>query len=376
MIAARFILALAFAMVVAGCRSIPTTIAARPFGTLPAGHPDEGRVVQVYTLENKNGVRVSVMNYGAAIVGIETPDRDGRLADVVFGYDRLEDYLGANPYHGATIGRYAGRIGQGRFTLGNHEWKLSTNDGAHTLHGGVAGFDKRYWDAEVAGESVRFSLTSPAGDQGFPGTLRVTVIYKLTEMDELILRYEATTDAPTVVNLTNHSYFNLTGDLVSAGRQLLTLHSDRYVEHDLRWVPTGRVLPVEGDLDYRRPVRLADRLRTPREDPRWFDHTYVVTGKEEAFGMRRAAELYDPVSGRRLRISTDQPTLYFYAGNSLGAPPLGKAGRRYTQFSGMCLEPQAWPDAPNRPEFPAFTLYPDTKYVATTVYAFGIRKPL
>lgn len=380
--ALRPLLVAALLCLLAGCATPPSpapSVTVRPFGVMPAEHPDAGQTVELHTLVNRHGLRVSVMNYGAAVVSIETPDRHGRLADITLGYDRFADHLGKNPYYGATIGRYAGRISNARLTLGDETSELAANDGPHSLHGGPLGFDKRHWTTEPVAEnpddqsaSVRFSLVSPAGDQGFPGTLRATVTYTLTDANELILHYAATTDAPTVVNLTNHIYFNLAGDPDESGRQLLTLHSDRYLEQGRGWVPTGRILPVaDTEMDFRQPVRLDDRVRTPRTNPNWFDHSYVLDGQPDPrSGLRPAAELHDPVSGRRLRIATDQPTLYFYPGNSLLDLPPGKGGRIYSRFAGVCLEPQSWPDAPNRPEFSHHNLYPEEKYESTTILGF------
>lgn len=383
MAASRLIFSLLALGLLAACKPPFNPLTIHPFGTMPAGHPDAGRPVALYTLAHRNGLRVSVTNYGAAIIGIEMPDRDGRVADITLGYDRFEDYLGRNPYYGSTIGRYAGRISNARFTLEGATSVLSANAGPHTLHGGAIGFDKRYWTAEPlksrdgSAPGVRFTFVSPSGDQGFPGTLRATVTYTLTE-SELIVRYTATTDEPTVINLTNHSYFNLTGSHTDAGRQHLVLHADQYLEQNRDWCPTGRILPVEDTLmDFRRAVRIDERVFTPRTNPRWYDHTYVVSGvADPQTGLRRAAELLDPVSGRYMAISTDQPTIYFYPGNSLGDFPPGKDDVVYPAFSGICLEPQAWPDAPNRPEFPPAALYPSNEYHSTIVYTFGIRDAL
>lgn len=376
----HLLLAVALLGAFLGCSTPPDPVSARPFGVMPDGHPDAGLPVTLYTLSNRHGLRVSVMNYGAAVVGIETPDRHGDLADITLGYDRFSDYLGANPYYGATIGRYAGRIDRARFTLDDATSTLSANNGPHTLHGGALGFDKRHWtvDEEIEGPdgpAVRFVLISPTGDQGFPGTLRATVTYKLTAANELIVHYTATTDAPTIVNLTHHSYFNLTGDLEEAGRQQLALFADHYLEQDRDWLPTGRILPVAGtDMDFRQSVRLDERIHTPRTNPDWFDHAYVLSREQGArASLVPAAELHDPISGRHLLVSTDQPTLHFYPGNSLLNLPPGKAGRTYSRFSGICLEPQAWPDAANRPEFPSVALYPSGEYSATIIYTFSIR---
>ena len=338
------------------------------FGALPDGRP-----VRVYTLINKNGLKARLINYGATLVELTAPDRDGRFADIVLGFDTLEGYLKSSPYFGCIVGRYGNRIAKGRFTLDGAEYELAVNNGANHLHGGIVGFDKVLWTAEpVSSESargVRFGYLSPDGEEGYPGNLRVTVTYLLTDADELSIRYEAETDKATPVNLTHHSYFNLAGQ--GSGDILgheLTLFAPSYTPVDDGLIPTGRIAPVAGTpFDFRKPVAIGARIA---QVPGGYDHNFVLEGGS---GIAPAAAVYEPSSGRVLEISTTEPGIQFYAGNFLDGTIVGKAGKAYPKHAGFCLETQRFPDSPNQPGFPSTILRPGTKLVSLTTHKLAAR---
>ena len=345
-----------------------------PFGSLP-----DGRGVERYVLQ-AGGLEVAVLAYGAVLQSVRAPDADGTVADVALGYDDLAGYLQDTTYVGAVVGRYGNRIAGGRFVLDGVEHRLPQNHGSSCLHGGPQGFHTRLWSgAEVPG-GVELTLTSPDGDMGFPGTLTATARYVLDE-DGLTLTYGATTDRPTVVNLTNHAYWNLAGG-GSVEDHVVELPAERFVAVDDRLIPTG-LRPVAGTpMDFRTPHRLGERLREATEQLRYaqgYDHAWLLDGEElldgEGFldgeGLHRAARVTDPASGRVLEIDTDQPSVQFYSGNFLDGSVVGRGGRAYRQGDGLCLETQHLPDSPNRPEFPSTVLRPGETYATRTAFRFG-----
>jgi aldose 1-epimerase len=307
-----------------------------------------------------------IASFGAILHTLEAPDRDGRRANVVLGRPTLADYRADNsPNFGAVCGRYANRIAGARFELDGDEYRLPANDGAHTLHGGPDGFDRREWDAERAGDALVLRLTSPDGDMGFPGELRVEVQYTLRD-DALRIDYRAQTDRPTVVNLTNHTYWNLAGEgSGSIEEHVLEVAASRYVQVGPGAIPTGEVPPVDGTpLDFRTPHRLGERLRDDRLAlTRGYDHSLVLEG---------GARLHDPASGRVLEVETTEPALHVYTGNYLDGTLAGTGGGLYRQGDGVALETQHFPDSPNRPEFPSAVLRPGEELCSTTTFRLGI----
>lgn len=349
----------------------PMEIKKEIFGYLP-----NGQAIEAYLLTNSHGLKAKIMTYGATLISLEVPDRNGQMADIVLGHKELEGYLKreSNPYFGATVGRYANRIAKGKFILDGVEYHLATNDGPNHLHGGLNGFDRVVWKAEPFEEEravgVRFSYLSPDGEEGYPGNLNCVVIYRLTEDNELRLDYEATTDKATPVNLTHHSYFNLAGE--GQGTILeheLMINADYYTPVDAELIPTGEIIPVKGtpfDFTIPKPIGLEiDQVQGG------YDHNFVL--KEAATSLKLAARLYEPASGRLLEIYTTEPGLQFYSGNFLDGSIKGKSGRPYPQHAGLCLETQHFPDSPNRPHFPSTVLRPGEKYISTTVHRFAIK---
>jgi len=338
-----------------------------------------GAVIHAYTLENANGMLVRLLDYGATIQSILVPDRKGQVADVILGYSDLEGYVEGGSYFGSTIGRYSGRLGKGQFEIDGRVYTLPINDGPNTLHGGFNGFHKRLWNAivETVGSfpSVRMTYSSPNGEEGFPGTLVVTVHFTLTDDNELIMDYEAFTDRPTVLNPTNHAYFNLrgegNGDILS---HILHVSSDFFAETDEMLIPTGSFCPVEGTvLDFRTPLPVgarldvSDRLLAPAKG---YDHSFLFM-RSSANGLVLSARLYEPDSGRALEVWTTEPDLHVYTGNFLEGVA-GKHGSVYGPYTGICLETQHFPDSPNRPEFPSTRLNPGDRFQSRTIYRFMI----
>jgi aldose 1-epimerase len=341
------------------------------FGSLP-----DGTEVGLFTLTNARGVEVRAIAYGAILVSIRTPDRRGQLDDIVLGCDDLDGYLTRSRYFGAVVGRYGNRIAKGRFTLDGKSYQLATNNPPNHLHGGNRGFDKVVWRAQEFARdghnAVTFKYTSPDGEEGYPGTLNASVTYSLTARNELVVEYEATTDAPTPINLTNHSYFNLAGE----GRgdilqHRLTIDADRFTPVDDTMIPTGQLAAVEGTpFDFRRETPVGARIDADDEQIRrgtGYDHNFVLNGGPS---LRRAARVVDPASGRTLEVATTEPGVQFYAGNHL-AGQIGKGGHAYNRRSALCLETQHFPDSPNHPAFPSTILRPGTTYRSTTVFTFG-----
>jgi aldose 1-epimerase len=338
------------------------------------GHLPDGTVVEVYQLQNRNGLRAKVITYGALLTEMHVPDRTGRFGDVTLGFDNLQSYLDGHPYFGATVGRYANRIAQGKFTLDGRTYVLATNDGPNHLHGGVRGFDKVIWRAEVlggTGAAVRFTYTSPDGEEGYPGTLTAAVTYTLTEDNELRLDYLATTSQATVVNLTNHAYWNLagTGNILD---HVLQIAADRYTPVDDTLIPTGAIDPVRGTpMDFTRPLPIGSRIRQLTNEPQGYDHNYVLDSRGGDLAL--AARVEEPTTGRVLEIYTTEPGIQFYSGNFLDGTLTGKGGVVYQQYDGFCLETQHFPDSPNRPNFPSVILRPGQVYTQTTIHKFSTR---
>jgi aldose 1-epimerase len=340
----------------------------------------DGTRVDVITLRNDAGVEVRIMTYGATVLSIRTPDRTGAIDDIVLGFDKVEPYTGRSPYMGAIVGRYGNRIAKGLFSLDGATYTLAKNNGPNHLHGGVVGFDKRLWTSEPFSNAetvgTKLSYTSPDGEEGYPGTLRADVTYTLTDKSELIVDYHATTDKPTVVNLTHHSYFNLGGAKTSdiLGTEL-TINADRYTPVDAGLIPTGVLAPVEGTpFDFRTPTAIGARI--DQNDPQLkmgngYDHNWVLNRQGD--GLALAARATDPVTGRTLDVETTEPGLQFYTGNFLDGTLTGKAGRVYARRSGFCLETQHYPDSPNHPSFPSTVLRPGQEYRSQTVFKFGAK---
>ena len=339
----------------------------------PFGNAD-GQPVTLYTMTNAKGMSISVMTYGATLVNIDVPDRDGKIADVALGYDSIDGYLSkGDPYFGATIGRYGNRIAKGKFTLDGKDYTLAINNAPNTLHGGLKGFDKQMWTAKVESQeppSILFSRVSPDGEDGYPGTMKVAVKYTLTEKDAIQIYFTATTDKPTIVNLTHHSYFNLGG--AGSGPitgHVVTINADAYTPVDDTLIPTGEIKKVAGTpFDFRKPHTIGERLEAAGGKPVGYDHNWVLN--DPGTGVRVIATVVDPASGRRMKISSDQPGLQFYSGNFLDGTVTGKDGKVYQQHTAIVFEPQHFPDSPNQPTFPSVVLKPGQTYHNTIIYAF------
>ena len=348
------------------------------FGTTP-----DGTAVELYTLTNASGMEVRAMTYGGIILSLRVPDKTGALGDVVLGYDSLDAYLKSSPYFGAIIGRYGNRIARGRFKLDGKEYKLATNNGPNALHGGVKGFDKVVWKAESfqdgRGVGIVFTYTSADGEEGYPGKLDAKVTYTLGDDDSLGFDYQATTDKPTPVNLTQHSYFNLAGD--GSGdilAQELMMKASRFTPVDKTLIPTGELKSVAGTpFDFRSPTGIGARIAAKDQQIEFgpgYDHNWVLD-REPGSGLQLAARVHDPASGRVMEIKTTEPGLQFYSGNFLDGTLTGKAGHVYKRHAGMCLETQHYPDSPNKPAFPSTILKPGEEYRSHTVYTFSVQKP-
>ena len=346
----------------------------RPFGKLP-----DGTTVDIYTLKNRNGLQVEIINYGGAVVSIRTPDRRGRMADIALGYDDLRGYLSDTAYFGALIGRYANRIAGGKFSLNGVEYQLAKNNGPNHLHGGVRGFNKVVWQARGGprpdGVGLDLTYLSKDTEEGYPGNLTVDVGYVLSDTNELRIEYRATTDKDTVINLTHHSYFNLAG--AGAGdvlRHEVKLNADRFTPVDETLIPTGELKAVKGTpFDFSRATTIGSRINQTDEQlvlGKGYDHNFVLnkTGQE----LSLAATVYEPTSGRVLEMWTTEPGMQLYTGNFLDKVR-GKAGKLYKHRGGFCLEAQHFPDSPNKPAFPSTVLKPGERYTQTTVYKFLVR---
>jgi aldose 1-epimerase len=343
------------------------TISKRHFGTTP-----DGAEVFLYTLANDRGLEATVMTYGGAIVSLHTPDRHGTPGDIVLGFESLDDYVKTPLYFGPLIGRHANRIANGKFVLNGVEYQLGRNNGANHLHGGFKGFDKRVWSATEEGEALRLSYFSEDGEENYPGNLRAEVSYSLSD-DQLRLDYRATTDADTIVNLTNHSYFNLKGDGTILGHGL-TLMGDRFTAVSKDLIPTGEMRAVaETPMDFRNQQAIGARIREEYEQLGFtggYDHNFVLNDWDRS--LKIAARLYEPETGRVLEVLTTEPGMQFYSGNFLDGSLVGKRGVVYQRYAGLCLEPQHFPDAPNHPNFPSTVLRPGEVYTHTSIYRFSV----
>jgi len=345
------------------------------------GALSDGTKVEAVTLTNGAGMSAKIMTLGATLQSLMVPDKAGHKDDVVLGYDTAQEYLSHPDYFGASVGRYANRIAKAKFSLDGKSFTLPVNDGPNTLHGGVKGFDKRMWkiDSVTSGPEAKavFSYVSADGEEGFPGELKVTATYSLTEQNELKLEYRATTSKPTVLNLTNHSYFNLSGnDARDVMGDMVTLHAERFTPVDATLIPTGERRAVAGTVfDFRAPHRVGDRIRDGKDQQirygRGYDHNFIVDGT--AGTLRPAAVVTEPVSGRTMELSTSAPGVQFYTGNFLDGTFFGKGQRAYRQGDAICLEPGVFPDSPNHPDFPTSRLNPGQTYVNTIVYKFSAK---
>ena len=351
-------------------------VTVEPFGTT-----EDGQDVELYTLTNANGMVVSVMTYGGIVQKVLVPDRDGNLTNVTLGFDMLEEYVAGSPYFGSITGRYANRIARGTFVLDGVTYRLALNNGENSLHGGLVGFDKVVWEAKDTsgpdGPAITLSRTSPDGEEGYPGNLTVEVVYTLTNNNELRFDYHATTDAPTIVNLTNHSYWNLAGEGTgSILDHTLQLNAGNYTPIDATLIPTGEIAPVAGTpFDFTTPHAIGERIRDGNEQlefGRGYDHNFVLDrASPDDESLMVAAVLTDPSSGRVLTISTTEPGIQFYSGNFLDGTLYGTSGHAYRQGDGLALETQHFPDSPNHSNFPSTELRPGEEYATTTVYAFS-----
>jgi len=382
------IIGLAFTLAACSAPSEPPSQPA-PEAAAPAvqkasfGTTKEGAAVEIYTLTNRNGVTAKVMTYGATLTELLVPDKTGTPGNIVLGFDTVEPYLAGVPYFGCTVGRVGNRIAKGTFTLGGKTYKLATNNGPNHLHGGLKGFDKVVWKAEVVpakdGQAVKFTYRSPDGEEGYPGNLDVAVVYTLTDANELRLDYTATTDKATPVNLTNHSYFNLAGDGVGTILDhVMMIAADEMTPVDDTLIPTGKLAPVKGTVfDFTTPTAIGARIaKVPIAPPIGYDHNYVLRkaegGGREAGGggLTLAARVTEPNSGRVMEVRTTEPGIQFYSGNFLDGTIKNRKGAPYEKHAAFCLETQHYPDSVNHPNFPSTILEPGQTYRTTTVYVF------
>jgi aldose 1-epimerase len=342
------------------------------FGKLP-----DGRAADLYTLKDAD-VEVGITSFGARIVSLKTKDRDGKVADVVLGYNSVEAYAGetAKTYFGAIVGRYGNRIRGGKFIIDGHTYQVPLNNGANALHGGPQGFGDKLWTGKALPDGVEMTLVSPDGDMGFPGTLTVHVRYTLVG-NALHIHYTATTDKPTVVNLTNHAYFNLSGE--GSGTilgEVMQINADAYTPVDAGLIPVGGAQPVAGTpFDFRKPTVIGERIDQANDQLKiggGYDHNWVLNGKNGE--MKLAAKVYDPKTGRALTVETTEPGVQFYAGNAMTGTNVGKSGVVYARRSGFCLETQHFPDSPNQPAFPSTLLKPGETLRSETIFAFSVHK--
>ena len=367
------------AAVLAGCAGVSTKPAPVQISQQPFGATREGTPVTLFTLRNANGVEARICNYGGIVVSLKVPDRNGQLGDVVLGYDRLEDYLKESPYFGCLIGRYGNRIARGKFTLNGHTYTLATNNGPNHLHGGIKGFDKVVWEPKVLatpeGPALELRYLSKDGEEGYPGNLSVVAVYTLTSDNGLKLEYTATTDKDTVVNLTQHSYFNVAGKGDILGH-IVMINADRYTPVDSTLIPTGDLPPVEGTpFDFRKPTTIGARIGQDNQQLKFgngYDHNWVISKPMGKFGLQ--ARVTEPTTGRVLEVFSTEPGLQFYSGNFLDGTLTGKGGWVYQFRNGFCMEPQHYPDSPNHPNFPSVVLKPGQVYKHTMMYRFSAQR--
>jgi len=347
-------------------------VTSEKFGTF------KGKDVFLYTLTNKKGDVIKITNYGAAIAEIDVPDRNGIRENVTFGYDNIDGYTKGDPYFGKIVGRFANRIAKGKFSLDGKEYTLDINNSPNSLHGGSTGWHSRVWDAQILSNTnfpaVKFTYVSPDMEEGYPGKVTCEVVYTWTDSDEIIMDYKATTDKNTVINLTNHAYFNLhgtgTGDILD---HILTLKASSFTPIDSTLIPTGEIRPVEGTpFDFRTPHAIGERIGQNYDQlifGKGYDHNFVLDNAEEVDAM-----VYDPSTGRVLEVITDEPGMQFYSGNFLDATQKGRGGKIYKYRSGFCLETQHYPDSPNQASFPSVLLTPDEPFTSSTIYRFSVKK--
>lgn len=350
------------------------------FGTLSGGNP-----VYQYTLTNANKIEIQVITYGAIITSVKAPDFSGDVQNIVLGFDNLRDYETHNPYFGCVAGRYANRIARGQFMVDGQPYQLAVNDGANHLHGGLKGFDKKVWEVvreinSPAGEGIELHYLSPNGEENYPGNLDVFITYLLTGRNELRIEYRAATDAPTIVNLTNHTYWNLAGE--GSGTildHILQLNADYYTPVDSTAIPLGNLASVEGTpFDFRKPKAISADIHSDHQQIAFglgYDHNWVLQRPSLVdTSLVQAGELTDPRSGRRMEVWTTEPGIQFYSGNFLTGANYGPSRRPYRQSYGLALETQHFPDSPNQPSFPSTTLRPGEVYTSTTIYNFGVKE--
>ena len=376
-----------------GCSSEPTqneNSADMNDGALPDitisqeifGQLRNGQVADLYTLRNRHGMEVKITNYGGIITHIYVPDKEGRMGDVTLGFDTLAGYVSEHPYFGAIVGRYGNRIAKGRFSINGKEYMLATNNGPNHLHGGIHGFDKQLWGASIVetGEYpfLRLRLTSPNGQEGYPGTVKVQVDYSLNLRGELRMDYTATTDQTTPVNLTNHAYFNLTGDPNNTILDHeMTINADSFIPIDETLIPTGEIASLnDSPLDFRTTKTIGRDIDVEKSQIKYgggYDHCWVLKKNLDNKDLQLAATAHDPASGRMLEVLTTEPGIQFYTGNFLDGTLTGKGGITYQKRTGFCLETEHYPDSPNQPHFPSTLLEPGETYRTSTVYRFSVK---
>ena len=337
-----------------------------------------GKKTDLYTLRNKNNMEVCITNFGGRIVSVMVPDKDGQMRDVVLGFDSIQDYVSKPSDFGASIGRYANRINQGKFTLDGTEYQLSQNNYGHCLHGGPQGFQYRVFDAvQPNPQELELTYVAEDGEEGFPGNITCKVLMKLTDDNAIDIRYEAETDKPTIVNMTNHSYFNLDGDAARNEAHLLTIDADYYTPVDSTFMTTGEIAPVEGTpMDFRTPTPVGARINdydfVQLKNGNGYDHNWVLNTKGDV--TRKCATLESPLTGIVLDVYTNEPGIQVYAGNFLDGSLTGKKGITYNQRASVCLETQKYPDTPNKPEWPSAVLRPGEKYMSQCIFKFSVNK--
>jgi len=357
-----------------GAAPSPAQVSKEPFGKTTDGTP-----VDIYTLRNRNGVEARICNYGGIVVSLKAPDRNGQMGDVVLGFDNLEDYIKSSPFFGCLVGRYGNRIARGKFTLEGKEYSLVTNNYPNALHGGTKGFDKVVWEgksiASAQGPALELHYLSKDGEEGYPGNLSVTALYTLTDDNGLKLDYTATTDKATVINLTQHSYFNLAGkgDILN---HVVRMPADKFTPVDSTLIPTGELKPVEGTpFDFRKPTAIGARINEADEQLKFgngYDHNWVFNKPVGKLGLM--ARVSEPTTGRVLEVLSTEPGLQFYTGNFLDGSLKGKEGRVYQFRNAFCMEPQHFPDSPNHPQFPSVVLKPGQVYKNTIIYRVSTEK--
>jgi aldose 1-epimerase len=356
-----------------GGDKVATSVHSTDFGKTP-----DGIAVELYELTNAAGMKVKIMTYGGIITELHTPDRTGKLGDVVLGFDDLAGYVAGHPYFGAIVGRVANRIARGEFALDGKEYKLAVNNGPNALHGGLNGFDKVVWKAKALqvqpeASAVQLYYRSPAGEEGYPGNLDATVTYTLTEDNMVLIDYRATADKPTAINLTNHSYFNLAGPASGdvLGHEMM-IAADRYTPVDDTLIPTGKIDAVRGTpMDFTTPTAIGARIGQLKGEPGGYDHNYVLRREGKSFA--KAVRVYEPMSGRVMEMWTTEPGVQFYSGNFLDGKIKGKGGVVYRKHQGICLEAQHFPDSVHHPNFPSVILRPGETYTQATGYRFSAR---